>query len=66
MVGKIPSTNVTIIGTDKVQIVFRSTGEQDLKVGEGVPVVSSGSKVNQNAQAHGTVPGTSILFHSPA
>jgi hypothetical protein len=63
--GKIPSTNVNVQATDRV-IVFRSTGESDLRVGEGVPVVSSGSKVNGNAQAHGTVPGTSILFHSPA
>jgi hypothetical protein len=63
--GKIPSTNVNVQATDRV-IVFRSTGDQDLRVSEGVPVVSSGSKVNGNVQAHGTVPGTSILFHSPA
>jgi hypothetical protein len=64
--AKATGTNVTITGTDKVQIIFRSTGDQDLRVGEGVPVVSSGSKVNGNAQAHGTVPGTSILVHNPA
>jgi len=64
--AKVTGTNVTITGTDKVQIIFRSTGDQDLKDKEGVPVVSSGTKVNGNAQAHGTVPGTSILFHSPA
>jgi hypothetical protein len=63
--GKTSGTNVNIQATDRV-IVFRSTGDQDLRAGEGTPVVSSGSKVNGNAQAHGTVPGTSILFHSPA
>jgi hypothetical protein len=34
--------NVNIPVTDRV-IVFRSTGDQDLRVGEGTPVVSSGS-----------------------
>jgi len=58
------SKNVTVTGTDKVQIIFRSAGEQDLKVGEGIPVVSTGNKVNGNAQAHGSVAG--ILVQNPA
>lgn len=63
--GKIPSTNININHLDR-QIIFRSTGDLDLRVGEGRPVVSSGTKVNGNAQTHGTVPGTTIVIHSPA
>jgi hypothetical protein len=63
--GKVSNTRVRVLVVDR-NIEFNSSGEQDLKVGEGIPVVSSGSKVNGNATAHGTVPGTSILIHSPA
>jgi hypothetical protein len=55
--------NVNVPVTDRV-IVFRSTGDQDLRVGEGVPLVSSGSKVNGYAQVHGSVAG--ILVQNPA
>lgn len=63
--GKNPNVRVTIPAIDR-NIEFNSTGETQLKNQEGIPVVASGSKVNGNAQAHGTVPGTSILIHSPA
>lgn len=63
--GKIPNTKASVTAIDRT-INFNSAGDQDLKLNEGQPVVSSGSKVNGNAQVHGTVPGTSILIHSPA
>ena len=61
-----PKINVRIQGTDKVNIVFRSDGEQDLREGEGKPVVSSGDPKARTAVVHGTVPGTTINFQSPA
>ena len=58
--------NVNVQATDKVQIIFRSTGDQDLRVGEGIPVVSSGNAKDRTAVVHGTVPGTTIIVHNPA
>jgi hypothetical protein len=60
------SKNVTVTGTDKVNIVFRSTGDQDLKVGEGVPVVSTGNAKDKTAVVHGTILSTSINIQNPA
>jgi hypothetical protein len=60
------SKNVTVTGTDRVVVQFLEKGEFSLRPGEGTPVVSSGSKVNNNAQAHGTVPGTTVLVQNPA
>ena len=58
--------NVRIQGTDKVTIDFRSDGSQDLREGDGKPVVSSGNPKDRTAVVHGTVPGTTINFQSPA
>jgi hypothetical protein len=59
-------TNVTVVGTDKVNIIFRSTGEQDLKAGEGMPVVSTGTAKDRTAVVHGTVPGSTVNIQNPA
>ena len=59
------SKNVTVVGTDKVNITFLEKGEFPLRVGEGTPIVSSGSKVNNNAQAHGTT-AQGINVQNPA
>jgi hypothetical protein len=61
--GKVPSKNVNITHTDR-QIIFRSTGDLDYRVGEGAPVTATGSPKDKNATVHGTVAG--VLIHSPA
>jgi hypothetical protein len=58
--------NVRVRGTDNVIIDFRSTGETDLKAGEGVPVVATGSPKDRTAQVHGTLLNTSINIQNPA
>jgi hypothetical protein len=63
--GKAPSTNVNITHTDR-QIIFRSTGDLDLRIGEGVPVAATGNPKDKNAQVHGQVTGPSVLIHNPA
>ena len=63
--GKIPSTNVNVQATDRV-IVFRSTGDLDLRAGEGVPVVSTGNAKDKTAVVHGTILSTSINIQNPA
>jgi len=59
--GKVPSKNVNITHTDR-QIIFRSTGESELHLGEGTPVTATGK--DANVAVHGTVVG--ILLHNPA
>jgi hypothetical protein len=60
------SKNVTVSGTDKVQVVFLEKGEFSLRSGEGIPVVSTGNAKDKTAVVHGTVPGTTIIAHNPA
>jgi hypothetical protein len=56
--------NVTIQGTDKQQIIFRSTGEQDLRASEGKPVVATDNPKDKNAVVHGSTVG--IVIDNPA
>lgn len=63
--GKAPSTNVNINHTDR-QIIFRSTGETELKAGEGVPVTATGNPKDKTAQVHGTTVPGSVLIQNPA
>jgi hypothetical protein len=56
--GKNPSKNIDINHTDR-QIIFRSTGETELK-NEGKPVTVTGNPKDKNATVHGTVVGISI------
>jgi hypothetical protein len=60
------SKNVTVTGTDKTQVVFLEKGEFSLRLGEGIPVVSTGNPKDKTAVVHGTVPGTTIVAHNPA
>jgi hypothetical protein len=60
------SKNVTVIGADKVQVQFLERGEFGLRPGEGMPIVSTGNAKDKTATVHGTVPGSSVNFQSPA
>jgi hypothetical protein len=60
------SKNVNVQGSGNQQIIFRSTGDQDLRAGEGVPAVSTGNPKDKNATVHGTVPGSSVFINNPA
>jgi hypothetical protein len=64
--AKLTGTNVTVTATDKIQIIFRSTGDQDLKLNEGTPAVATGNLKDKTATVHGTVPGSTVLIHNPA
>ena len=59
------SKNVTVTGTDKVLVQFLEKGEFSLRPGEGTPIVSTGSKVNNNAVVHGTT-AQGVLVNNPA
>jgi hypothetical protein len=63
--GNIPSTNVNILAIDR-NIQFKSTGETDLKAGEGVPVVATGNPKDKTATVHGTTTPGGVLIHNPA
>jgi hypothetical protein len=58
--------NVTVSGTDKVQVVFLEKGEFPLRAGEGTAVVSTGNAKDKTAVVHGTIPGSTVVMHSPA
>ena len=60
------SKNVTVVGTDKVNITFLEKGEFSLRPGEGIPVVSTGNAKDQTAVVRGTIVGTSISIQNPA
>jgi hypothetical protein len=62
--AKATGTNVTIIGTDKVQVIFRSTGDQDLRPSGGKPVGATGNPKDKNAVVHGSTVG--IVIDNPA
>ena len=49
------SKNVTVVGTDKVNITFLEKGEFSLRPGEGIPVVSTGNAKDQTAVVRGTM-----------
>jgi len=55
--------NLNVQHTDR-QIIFRSAGDLDFRVGEGVAVTATGDPKNNNAVVHGTVVG--ILINNPA
>jgi hypothetical protein len=65
MSTKPSGTNVNVQATDRV-IVFRSTGDQELKVGEGTPVTATGSPKDKTATVHGTTTPGGVLIHNPA
>ena len=52
MSTKPSGTNVNVQATDRV-IVFRSTGDQELKVGEGTPVTATGSPKDKTCRDTG-------------
>jgi hypothetical protein len=62
-----PEVHTTINGPrNEVSIVFHNPGRTADQPGAGVPVVSTGTPLNKNAVVHGQIPGTSIIFNSPA
>ena len=54
------SKNVNVQASSNQQIIFRSTGETDLRASEGKPVVATGNPKDKNPVVHGSTVGNVV------
>jgi len=59
------SKNVNVQASSNQQIIFRSTGETDLRASEGKPVTVTGSPKDKNATVHGST-AQGVVIDNPA
>jgi hypothetical protein len=59
------SKNVTVSGTDKVQVVFSSPGETPSNPSAGKPIVVTGNPKDKNATVHGST-AQGVVVDNPA
>jgi hypothetical protein len=59
------SKNVTVVGTDRVNIAFLEKGEFSLRPGEGTPITVTGNAKDRTAIVHGTT-AQGVNVNNPA